>query len=348
MSKKSYDFAVFIGRFQPTHIQHINAMRHGLSLANKLIIILGSHRAARNIKNPFTAAERETMIRSCFTADENKSILFRTVRDYYYNDNAWVADVQQKVLQVTSGAGNICLLGMHKDHTSYYLDLFPQWKREHTVAKVMNATDVRNILFNKKICNLAELIKFVHESVAAEMLYWAVDNAEVYDKLCEEWEFIQSYKKQWEVAPYPVTFTTTDAVVVKSGHVLVVKRKFNPGRGLLALPGGFLQQNKTLFDSALNELKEETRILLPKDVIAKYVKGSRVFDHPDRSLRGRTVTHAYYFELPPGGDLPQVKGDDDAEHAMWIPIADAFAREDEFYEDHLQIISWFYSRGDDR
>lgn len=350
MSKKDHEFAVFIGRFQPPHKRHIEAMRHGLSAANKLIIVLGSARAARNIKNPFTTAEREEMIRVCFSQEENNNIVFRTVRDYYYNDNNWIADVQTKVADVSKGSHKICLLGRNKDHTSYYLDLFPQWKREQTKdGGTLNATDIRNSYFNKDIELVYENYKdSLDKNVFDYLELWRNRNKDIYTGLAEEWDFINSYKTMWKQAPYPVTFTTTDAVVVKSGHVLVIKRKFNPGKGLLALPGGFLQQNKTLFDSALSELKEETRIMMPKEALAKCLKASKVFDHPGRSLRGRTVTHGYYFELPPGGDLPQVKGDDDAEHAMWIPIADAFARENEFYEDHLQIIQWFYGRGDDK
>jgi bifunctional NMN adenylyltransferase/nudix hydrolase len=192
---------------------------------------------------------------------------------------------------------------------------------------------------------LDKIQKTVDAPVVKYLSNWILVNQDKFDSLCDEWEFIRSYKEQWKAAPYPVTFTTTDAVVVKSGHVLVVKRKFNPGKGLLALPGGFLQQNKTLFESALNELKEETRILVSKDVLAKCLKDHKEFDHPNRSLRGRTVTHAYYFELPAGGDLPQVKGSDDAEHAMWIPVAEVYEKQDMFYEDHFQIIDFFYSRG---
>ena len=148
----------------------------------------------------------------------------------------------------------------------------------------------------------------------------------------------------WAMAPYPVTFVTTDILVVKNGHVLVIRRKFNPGKGLLALPGGFINQNESIIDSAFRELKEETKIMMPKHELMKYIVDQRVFDHPDRSLRGRTITHAFCVKLPDGGQLPQVRGSDDAERAMWIPIADLYIRESEFYEDHSHIISFFASK----
>ena len=65
-----------------------------------------------------------------------------------------------------------------------------------------------------------------------------------------------------------------------------------------------------------------------------------VFDHPDRSQRGRTITHAHYFDL---GDapLPEVQGDDDALLAEWVPLADLPTMEDLFFEDHFHMLDHF-------
>jgi bifunctional NMN adenylyltransferase/nudix hydrolase len=78
---------------------------------------------------------------------------------------------------------------------------------------------------------------------------------------------IEKYKESWKAAPFPPTFVTVDAVVVQSGHVLLVKRKAMPGAGLWALPGGFLNQEETLLDGAIRELKEETKIKVPVPVL---------------------------------------------------------------------------------
>lgn len=65
-----------------------------------------------------------------------------------------------------------------------------------------------------------------------------------------------------------------------------------------------------------------------------------VFDHPDRSQRGRTITHAHYFDL---GDvpLPAVQADDDALQAQWVPVAQLTALEDRFFEDHFHMLDHF-------
>lgn len=337
-----YDYAVFIGRMQPPHKEHINQIKRGLELADRVIICLGSHRAAPNIKNPWTTKEREEMIRAALDDAENIDqyrVEFTKVRDYYYNNTAWFTDLYNKVYEIAQAKPNakICLIGARKDDTSWYLDALPeQWKRELDLPhRVMNATDVRSLYFEGDLKFSTDLL----DPVTDYLMEWS--KTDKYYQLQDEYRFIKKYKEQWASAPYQPTFVTTDAVVVKNGHVLVVRRKFNPGKGLLALPGGFVNPNENIKDSAFRELKEETRILMPKHKLLQHLVDEKVFDHPGRSLRGRTITHAYCVHLPDGGELPGVKGSDDAEHALWVPVADLFVREREFYEDHCHIIEWF-------
>jgi len=70
------------------------------------------------------------------------------------------------------------------------------------------------------------------------------------------------------------------------------------------------------------------------------LRAVKVFDHPDRSQRGRTITHAYHFDFP-AGELPPVRGEDDAAKAEWVPVADALASEEQFFEDHFHILEHF-------
>ncbi len=143
--------------------------------------------------------------------------------------------------------------------------------------------------------------------------------------------------------PYDPTFLTTDAVVVQSGHVLVIRRGHQPGKGLLALPGGFLAGGLTLEDNAIKELKEETNIKVAAQILRGSIKSSHVFDYPERSQRGRTVTFAYFIELEPRlkEGLPKVKGGDDAAKAFWLPLSAIGEKEEEFFEDHIHIIRYF-------
>src|SRR5699024_6237112 len=64
-------------------------------------------------------------------------------------------------------------------------------------------------------------------------------DSEAYHLLLEEQQLLEQYRSAWSQAPYPPIFVTVNAVVVQSGHVLLVKRRSAPGKGLFALPGGF-------------------------------------------------------------------------------------------------------------
>lgn len=354
MSKKKYDFAVFIGRMQPIHKGHVECIKTCLQLADKAIILFGSHGAARNIRNPWNAKEREEMVRACFSQQDQERFIFNSVNDWWYRNNNWIANVQEKVNEAIGDAldpekgqyPRVVLVGSLKDKDSTWMEDFPQWSKDIVSAdKSLHATDVRDLYFNTKASFVGlSATRLLEASVISYLQNWQTNSSSIYSKLADEWEHIQEYKEMWSKTPYPVTFSTTDVVVVKSGHVLMVRRKMKYGKGLLALPGGFIKQELSVIDSALEELKEETRIKVSKEVLLRNLKDEKVFDYPGRSLRGRTITHAYYFELPAGGELPYVKGDDDAEKALWIPITELYARSDEIFEDHLHIVDYFYSK----
>ena len=110
--------------------------------------------------------------------------------------------------------------------------------------------------------------------------------------------------------------------------------------GQWALPGGFVRDCERLMDAVLRELLEETRLKLPGPVLRGSLRGQDVFDHPERSLRGRTITHAFHFEFP-SGELPAAKGGSDAAKARWFPLADLPAMEAQMFEDHFYIVERF-------
>lgn len=168
---------------------------------------------------------------------------------------------------------------------------------------------------------------------------------EFFPHLQSEFAYLRKYKEDTRFVgvPFAPVFITTDAVVVQSGHILVIRRGFQPSKGLLALPGGFLAPDATLEDSMLRELKHETQIKVPAQVLRGSIKNSHFFDYPERSQRGRTITFAYYIELAPDlkDGLRRVKGGDDAAKVFWLPLSALDEKEDEFFEDHHSIIRYF-------
>ncbi|MEH0196829.1 bifunctional nicotinamide-nucleotide adenylyltransferase/Nudix hydroxylase [Caulobacter sp. CCNWLY153] len=340
-----FDYLVLIGRFQPFHNGHASVLKHALRLARKVIVLTGSAGQPRTIRNPFNAAERAVMIRAAAGEDAARLIV-EPLRDRLYGETLWVGDVQRLVAEAVArdraGEGaTIGLIGRNKDDaTAAYLAAFPQWELvdvQH--AEVLSATELRDWLFTGEPGAL-RLVEANVPGPVYEMLGAFRDGSPAYAQLAREHAFIKTYRQAWAAAPHAPTFVTADAVVVHSGHVLLVKRRAEPGRGLWALPGGFVNQGETVQEAAIRELHEETRAKIPPAVLRGSIKASRVFDHPDRSLRGRTITHAFHFDFP-AGPLPRVKGSDDAEQARWVPISEALLMEEQFFEDHFHILEHF-------
>ena len=357
---RTFDYSVFIGRFQPFHKGHLQAVHQAFQQSKHLIILVGSAFAAPNIRNPFSFEHRRELLSANLNdAGYQNKFTILPISDFYYSDNAWVAQVQQRVQTIVGTNTNIALIGSKKDTTSYYLDLFPKWQFISVEGDfTVNATDIRKALFCTLPENAAYSLKNEHittaltssERVSKDVSSVTLDflnkfrQTSTYISLREEFAEMNSYKILWGNAPYPPVFVTTDAIVTCCGHVLLVTRKTHPGKGLYALPGGFLNQHEMIEDGCLRELKEETRIKVPLPVLRGSIVDKNVFDHPLRSVRGRTITHAFYIELK-DKELPKVKGDDDAESAFWMPLSEVFNHPEKFFEDHAQILSSFIGRG---
>lgn len=350
--REMLDYLVFIGRFEPFHNGHAAVARHALARARRLIFLVGSADTPRTIKNPWTVAERAVMIGTAL-ADVGDRLIVRPLRDHLYNESQWVAAVQRTVAEAVADDGGdatarIGLIGQDKDASSYYLREFPQWPLidvAHTEA--LSATELRRYLFEANRLETHGGLMLIRANVPApvyDMLDAFRRNSPAFTQLVEEYRFIEQYRAAWVDAPYPPTFVTTDAVVVHSGHVLLVRRRAEPGKGLWALPGGFVGQHETVLDACLRELREETRVKLPLPVLKGSLKHTHVFDHPDRSLRGRTITHAFHFDFPLG-PLPAVRGGDDADKARWVPVSEALEMGPQLYDDHLHILEYFLGRG---
>lgn len=352
-----YDILVFIGRFQPFHRGHLGVVDHALAVADRLVILVGSANCARSLRNPWTYEERRDLIEAHFPYDSPLSIY--PLNDITYNETAWIEQAQGIVRRVVdsfpgNSPGNtlhgtndmkIGLIGAAKDHTSYYLKLFPTWDSEDvSFLKQVHATDIRRDFFNGSGL-VTDAVgtgwgskDFDHQTLQIPTVHFLREfsHSPEYSALRAEAEFVADYKKQWAASPYPPIFSTVDAVVVQSGHVLLVRRKGFPGQGQLALPGGFVGQTETLLEAAMRELREETRLKVPPAVLLGSMKRRDVFDDPNRSSRGRTITNAFLFHLPDALELPKVKGGDDAASAAWHPLGSLNPRE--CYEDHFHVL----------
>lgn len=334
---KEYGTLVLIGRFQPFHNAHLEIIKRATALTDNLVIITGSAAQPRTYKNPFTSAERARMIKAA-TGGLSLNIHIEENIDTMYNDQAWAVRVQSIVSRYRILGTKTAIIGHKKDESSFYLDMFPQWEYvDVEEIEPLSAVNIRDLYFNWTFNS-----NFIKNVVPASTYDFLMEfrKTEEFAQIIREREFIIEHNKQYASLKYPPIFSTADAVVICSGHILMIKRRAEPGKGLWALPGGYVNANtdKSVEDAAIRELREETMIKVPAPVLRGSIVRSKVFDAIDRSPRGRIITHAFYIQLP-DGELPKVKGSDDAEKARWVPIAEV--KSEECFEDHYEILQHF-------
>ena len=54
---------LYIGRFQPFHLGHLEAVKYILGKVDEIVIVVGSAHSSHTLDNPFTAGERIQMVR---------------------------------------------------------------------------------------------------------------------------------------------------------------------------------------------------------------------------------------------------------------------------------------------
>ena len=364
--------AVFIGRFQPFHLGHQKVVDEAIKSKKykHILFLIGSAEQARTPKNPFTFQERKKMIENVMENNsEEVQISILPLHDFVYDNQKWIAEVQNLIASVTKNDDQIVLIGNLKDFTSEYLRYFPHYESDFTTGllknnknKVISATTVRekffdlypNIILRLKndenyYNNLKQLLLTVfeeelNEEIVDSLLGFIITKLNDFKSLIEEYHYVKKYRQtMMEKLPYKnIAFFTGDALVTCAGHLLLVKRKIAPGKGLYALPGGFFdgQKDLTTVDTGIRELYEETKIKIPKSMIYNYIVKSEEFGDFNRSERWRIITKVSYVKLP-DTTLPYVKGGDDAAEAIWMPFSEIKKNRDKFFEDHLSIIDTF-------
>jgi bifunctional NMN adenylyltransferase/nudix hydrolase len=345
------DATVIVGRFSPYTVTHHAAVLNALQQPGPVVAVIGSAYHARTPRDPFTWQERQAMIELCLPEGAAERIRFVPVRDYY-DDERWAEAVKRAVEAALPGTRRPQLVPTSTQNVECYGRWLPDWPQLEPEGPAVDDKALLRVLLTGDEAAEQGIAPRRHPietalAVAAPMLppemigylrAWA--KLPHYAEMVAEQRSNEEENAKWTGAPYPVIFTTVDVVVSCASHVVLVKRKNRPGKGLWALPGGFVDSRERLLASAIRELHEETAIGIPAATLRRRLKEVRVFDHPDRAMRARTITHAHYFELQ-DERLPGVTGSDDAAHAEWIPVAKLPRMEEQFFEDHFHVLDHF-------
>ncbi|HZZ95233.1 MAG TPA: NUDIX domain-containing protein [Usitatibacter sp.] len=348
MSTPATTAAIVIGRFPVCLHAHTAMIERALAEASQAFVVVRAAYHPRIPRDPFTWEERVQMIVDSLPAQlRDRHLGFMPARDYS-DPRRWIRHVRE----TTDLMEDITPIG----RTRLFVEKSPAWKcprvedwepggvvdaDEHDasslLAMILQAASVpgRRDAIDEALAH-AEVQ--VAPPVFERLREWTREPH--FEALAAEQKALDEARAEWRGAPYEPIFTTVDCVVQCAGQVLLVKRRHAPGRGLWALPGGFVEPRESLRDGAIRELLEETAVALDADALDAALRDVRVFDQPDRSQRGRSITHAHLFYLGEG-EPPAVLGSDDAAEARWIALAQLPDLEEQLFEDHFQILDDF-------
>ena len=103
------------------------------------------------------------------------------------------------------------------------------------------------------------------------------------------------------------------AVVIRDGKVLLARHTYGPGKGLLIVPGGYLNYGEMPQEAIVREYLEETGVLI----------------RPGELIGMRFNTKDWYaaFRAEYVSGEPRSDHDENSE-ALWVDITEALTRED--------------------
>lgn len=130
----------------------------------------------------------------------------------------------------------------------------------------------------------------------------------------DEEKFLREFDPSKYKTPAVAADTALFALDGDKIKLLLIKRGGYPYKGMWALPGGFVDIDEDVLDSARRELHEETGLS------GLYLEQAFVWGRPDRDPRQRVITVSY-IALADFSTLYAKAGDDAAE-AGWFELKD--------------------------
>ncbi|WP_456830421.1 adenylyltransferase/cytidyltransferase family protein [Deinococcus sp. UYEF24] len=300
------DTAVLIGRFQPPHRAHLALIRQALESAEKLVIVLGSARSARTVRNPLSDAERAGLIAQMLAGQgiDTGRVRLEAVPDFFYNLPLWVQAVRRAV-----GTERAVLHGFEKDASSFYLRLFPDW----TLAppgfqSELNATDVREAMYGG---DWQAVERGVTPQVLAGLRAFA--DTPAFAELLADRQAIRALAQRGPIR-------CAGVLLVAGSHILLRRRTERPGLGLWAIPEG-----QTAWEAARSVTRPLSRTLLESEEFR-----SRLLNAAGRTPGLDWQTTATLYTLP--HRAPPSPG------AEWVAVSALQRAPETFFADHAQGI----------
>jgi len=133
---------LLIGRFQPFHLGHLEALHFALSKVNKLWIGLGSSNKSVEKNNPFSAEERKEMILSSIDDSMKNKISVYFIPDLD-NHVKWIEKIDTIVPKFDIIFSNDPLIDHLYSKRTIQITLIPFLKRD-----TLSGTNIRNLIIS--------------------------------------------------------------------------------------------------------------------------------------------------------------------------------------------------------
>ena len=104
-------------------------------------------------------------------------------------------------------------------------------------------------------------------------------------------------------------------ILNSKNELLVERRKLEPAKGMLDLPGGFCDMGETVEQAMKREIKEETAL----DVVDMKYQFSQPNVYRFAGIDVRTLDMIFLCKV---ADETQLKASDDAAECFWLPLSE--------------------------
>jgi len=339
---KKENAGIFILRGQIIHNGHMEIIKQCLKENHFSIFILGSSFSPRTVKNPFNYYERFELLKLAIEEETDRKFgidyTIKPAVDFIYDNYKWVENIKN----IVDNSLNDFIIyekkiyGHFKDSSSFYLNLFPEYKLvEVENYKGINSTDLREKFFNiETIDEIKDFIPKSNMDFLKKLRRHLVD----INYVIEEKKWLDEYKESFYGKQ--LNSIASDALIFCNNKILLINRKNYPGKHLWAIPGGFKNSNETCLEALIREVKEETSISLSEDYLISHITKREIFDNPNRSIRGSVISIAYLIDCNDIESEEKIfcQAQDDALSFKWFNLTEISNSRELLFEDHYEII----------
>ena len=338
MITREDEVGCILGRFQFLHEGHEDLIREAVKHCNTLFILVGSAEVEGTEKNPMSFHQRKLSLEIFIaTLNTDTVVEMHPVGDSSYDDEIWLnCLIANLVLKTQIDIGKNKVNG----------DLIPLYcfNRGHDLE---DRSGPMHDYFN--VVDLgAERVSCSSTGIRAAYYKGLTWDASIHPRISEyirtldlsdaelEYKTRTDYEYTWEAAnreaPWPLPHLDCVDLIVHEGNgeVLLIERAKSPGKGKIAMPGGFVDRKDYSFEvAACRELKEETGIIVnPSDLV-------HVLSLKGTQRGGNRNTHVYKVNASKctGAITPDYSEVNDV---FWKPFPQVGERF--YFADHLSIL----------